>query len=246
MNNTKTPWFENWFDSPYYHILYKDRDYKEAEVLISNLINFLKPNTNAKLLDLACGAGRHSVFINQMGYDVTGVDLSQNSIDTAKAHQNDTLHFDTHDMREVYQKNSFNYIFSMFTSFGYFDNKADNIKMLKSVNAGLKENGTFVLDFLNVTTVIKNLVPNEEKIEQGTTFKLTRELADGYIRKNIEFNTPEKAYSFYEKVEALTLADFELLFNEANLKIVHTFGSYQLDAFDANTSDRLIIIAKKT
>ena len=101
MNNTKTPWFENWFDSPYYHILYKDRDYKEAEIFISNLINFLKPPKESKLLDLACGAGRHSIFINKMGYDVTGVDLSKNSIDTALAHKNDSLQFDTHDMRDM-------------------------------------------------------------------------------------------------------------------------------------------------
>jgi SAM-dependent methyltransferase len=245
MNNTKTAWFENWFDSPYYHILYKDRDDKEAEEFISNLINFLKPPATSKILDLACGAGRHSIFINKMGYDVAGVDLSENSINTAKAHKKDNLHFDTHDMREVYKQKEFNYIFSMFTSFGYFENKADNVKMLQSVNAGLAQNGTFLLDFFNAKTVIKNLVPNEEKTEQGITFKLTRELVDGYIRKSIKFNASEESYSYFEKVEALTLSDLEVIFNEANLKIVHTFGSYQLDEFDENISDRLIIIAEK-
>lgn len=245
MSETKTAWFENWFDSPYYHILYKDRDYKEAEIFISNLIHFLNPPASAKILDLACGAGRHSIFINKMGYNVTGVDLSPNSIKTAKAFENETLHFETHDMREVYKKHSFDYVFSMFTSFGYFDDSADNIKMLKSVNDTLKENGIFVLDFFNAKTVIKNLVPKEEKTEKGVTFKLTRELIDGYIKKSIKFNTPEKSYSYYEKVEALSLKDLEVLFKEANLKIVHTFGSYQLNEFDEDTSDRLIIIAQK-
>ena len=89
------------------------------------------------------------------------------------------------------------------------------------------------------------IVPSEEKTEKGVTFKLTRELIDGYITKNIKFNTPEKSHSYYEKVEALTLSDLKTLFSKANLKIVHTFGDYKLNYFNEDTSDRLIIIAEK-
>lgn len=245
MTNTETPWFENWFDSPYYHILYKNRDYKEAEVFITNLLDFLAPSKDAKILDLACGAGRHSIFMNKMGFDVTGVDLSKNSIETASLNKNDHLDFDTHDMREVYRSNAFDYIFSMFTSFGYFESEADNVKMLKSVGAGLKEDGTFVLDFFNANKVIKSLVSSEQKEVDGVTFDLTREFTNGYIKKNIKFSAQGNDYSYFEKVEALTLNNFESLFSLANLKIVHTFGNYKLEEFSAETSDRLIIVATK-
>ena len=60
-------WFETWFDTPYYHILYKDRDFAEAENFISLLIKYLKLPENSKIIDLACGKGRHSIFLNQLG-----------------------------------------------------------------------------------------------------------------------------------------------------------------------------------
>ncbi|MEN8811471.1 MAG: class I SAM-dependent methyltransferase, partial [Flavobacteriales bacterium] len=132
MDNSKN-WFASWFDSPHYHILYKNRDYKEAEYFLKKLTDYLKPKNTDKILDLACGAGRHSIFLNKLGFNVTGVDLSPNSIETANESSNETLHFDVHDMREIYTENGFNYVFNMFTSFGYFESNEENIIMLQSV-----------------------------------------------------------------------------------------------------------------
>ena len=73
-------WFSDWFDSKYYHILYTDRDNAEAEHFISNILDFLNPKKEQHILDLACGKGRHSKLLNDLGYRVTGVDLSENSI----------------------------------------------------------------------------------------------------------------------------------------------------------------------
>ena len=73
-------WFESWFNSEYYHILYKNRDYAEAEKFISRLMDFLCPKPDAKFVDIACGKGRHAIFINKLGYDVVGYDLSEESI----------------------------------------------------------------------------------------------------------------------------------------------------------------------
>jgi SAM-dependent methyltransferase len=99
-------WFEDWFNTPYYHILYKDRDYKEAENFISNLTKELKLPTHSSIIDLACGKGRHSVFLNQLGFEVLGVDLSEESILHNKQFENSAspkLEFKVHDMRnELY------------------------------------------------------------------------------------------------------------------------------------------------
>ena len=97
-------WFINWFDSPYYHLLYKNRDEKEAQVFIDDLMQYLQIPQGSKLIDIACGKGRHAIYFNKKGMDVVGVDLSSNSISYAKEHENSTLQFEVHDMREVYKE----------------------------------------------------------------------------------------------------------------------------------------------
>jgi len=114
-------WFASWFDSPYYHKLYDHRDYSEAELFISNLITYLAPPKSSRALDLACGKGRHSAQLAKNGLKVTGVDLSQESIDHAISLNIDNTSFYTHDMRKPFRINYYNYIFNLFTSFGYFD-----------------------------------------------------------------------------------------------------------------------------
>ena len=74
-------WFQSWFNTPYYHILYQNRDYKEAELFIKNLVRYLNLDAlDDSILDLACGQGRHSIFLNSLGFRVTGIDLSEKSI----------------------------------------------------------------------------------------------------------------------------------------------------------------------
>ena len=93
MDTKKTEWFESWFDSPFYHILYKDRDDKEAKLFLDNLINHLHPGQGAKILDVACGKGRHSLYLNRKGFTVCGFDLSKESILHNKKNETKTLTF---------------------------------------------------------------------------------------------------------------------------------------------------------
>ena len=81
-------WFKDWFNSEYYHILYKDRDTKEAQNFIDNLIKNLNIKKNSKIIDIACGKGRHAKYLNQQGMDVIGIDISPESIKYAKKHEN--------------------------------------------------------------------------------------------------------------------------------------------------------------
>ena len=83
MTKDTTQWFTSWFDTPYYHTLYKDRNHSEAQVFMDNLTNYLNVPEHGEILDLACGKGRHSIYLNSLGYNVTGVDLSENSIEYA-------------------------------------------------------------------------------------------------------------------------------------------------------------------
>ena len=77
-------WFKTWFDTKYYHVLYQNRNDDEAELFMKNLLSFIELKKNSKILDMPCGKGRHAIFLNKLGYDVVGADLSENSIEYAK------------------------------------------------------------------------------------------------------------------------------------------------------------------
>ena len=169
MQKETDTWYTSWFDTPFYHILYKDRDYEEAGFFMKKLTSFLNLSENSKILDLACGKGRHAKYLNEIGYDVTGVDLSVSSIEYAKQFERENLHFEVHDMCLPYPK-KFDAVFNLFTSFGYFEKENDNLRTIKSIKEELKPNGYGVIDFLNTEYVINNLVPTEVKTVEGIDF----------------------------------------------------------------------------
>ncbi len=241
--NTGKNWFASWFDTPYYHILYKDRNYREAQLFMDNLTQYLNLPEKAKVLDLACGKGRHAIYLNQLGFDVLGVDLSENSIAEAKKNTNDSLHFRVHDMRKPFEE-KFDAIFNLFTSFGYFEDEADNLTTLISMKESLSEYGFAVIDFMNVNNVLKNIVPEETKTVDQIEFHIKRYLLDDYIYKEISFEDKGEKFHFTEKVKALTLADFQEMMDNAGIYLLDTFGDYKLKKFQKNDSERLIMIFK--
>ena len=136
MIQDNTKWFSSWFDTPFYHILYKDRNDKEAHAFMDTLTHYLNFPENGTILDLACGKGRHSLYLNTLGYNVTGVDLSENSINFAKQFENETLRFKVHDMCVPFGE-KFDGVFNLFTSFGYFDDDEDNLNTIKAIKTNL-------------------------------------------------------------------------------------------------------------
>ena len=141
MANIKKEWFGEWFESPYYHILYKHRDHEEAKAFIDRLNDFFQWTLSDKILDLACGKGRHSIYLNKKGLDVVGLDLSTENVKASKAHENSRLHFYVHDMREMFRSEEFDYILNLFTSFGYFDTQRENEQVICSGAKALKKRG---------------------------------------------------------------------------------------------------------
>jgi len=245
MPQKQPAWFEAWFDSPYYHLLYKNRNEEEAQFFIDNLVKKLELKPGAKVLDLACGKGRHAIYLNSSGYDVTGIDLSEESITIAKKAENKTLTFFVHDMRELYWANYFDCILNLFTSYGYFDDEKDNLKTLQSVYDSLKPGGVFVIDFMNVAKTIREIIAAEIITADDTEFHISRELKDGFIIKNIEVRKEGNIYHFMEKVQLLELTHFQKYFSETGFEIMNVWGDYSLNEFDINTSERLIIVGRK-
>lgn len=237
-------WYTSWFNTPYYHILYKNRDHKEAANFMNKLTSHLKLEKKDRILDLACGRGRHAKYLYRKGFDVTGVDLSEESIAYAKEYERDRLHFVRHNMLEPYP-DTFDAVFNLFTSFGYFEQESDNLRTIKSIKNSLKPNGHGVIDFLNSKLAIENLVPEETKVMGGITFHIEKYVEDGFIFKNIRFRDEGEDYLFTERIMALTIENFELYFEKADVKLKDVFGDYYLNEFDEDTSDRLILLFRR-
>ena len=233
----------DWFDSDYYHILYKHRDYNEARNFIDNIIEYLDLKKGLKILDLACGIGRHSIYLDKIGFKVVGTDKSPNNIKIAKASQNQSLNFLQMEMIDN-TNHKYDGIFNLFTSFGYV-NHDYNLKTVKNIERQLKDNGTVVVDFMNTLFVKNNLVIEETKVINDLSFKIKRRSDGKFIYKEIKFND-KKDYFFQEKVMDLSLKDFENYLKRYNLKIIKTFGDYNLNEYDIKNSERLVMVIKKS
>lgn len=238
-------WFSSWFDTPYYHMLYRNRDYSEAALFIDNILSFLKLNQQADCWDLCCGKGRHSIYLNQKGYKVVGTDLSEQSILEASKSANDSLEFYQHDMRKLFRTNYFDAVFNLFTSFGYFEKRLDDVNVFKAVEKSLKPNGLFVFDFLNADWVKNNLVTNTSLTIDDITFHITKRIEGITCVKSIEFSHQGQDFHFEERVKLFDKTYFEDLAKECNLSVLNVFGSYNLEAFDIKSSSRLILVLQK-
>ena len=238
-------WFVDWFNTNYYHKLYQHRDESEACRFIDNLCKNLKIESGAKILDLACGKGRHAIHLAKKGYQTTGVDLAKESIDKAKENAIVNVNFDVHDMRNTYIKNGFDYVFNLFTSFGYFENKSENIEVLKAAAENLNAKGIFILDFLNIKKIIPNLVPNETKFIDEIQFDITRSFNGKQIIKDILVIDAGSEFHFQERVSALDLINIKEIASIAGLQVVDIYGDYDLNEFNSTFSDRLILKMRK-
>ena len=240
----KKEWFSLWFDSPFYHLLYQNRSDEEAKTFIDNLLGHLRLERRASVLDIPCGKGRHSIYLNSLGFEVTGMDLSGESIAVAKKNESETLSFYRHDMRNpIFQE--YDLVLNLFTSLGYLESWEENDNMIGNLISAIAPKGKLVIDFLNAHRAVKNLKKREVIIRDSIEFIICRKVENNTIIKDIEFEDQGRVYHFQERLKALDMSYFENVLNYLNLDIQVLFGNYHLDAFDIEKSDRLIIIASK-
>ncbi|MDX5326009.1 MAG: methyltransferase domain-containing protein [Bacteroidota bacterium] len=243
--STDQPWYRSWFDTPYYHMLYQHRDHREARIFIDTLFGFLQPPKDARILDLACGRGRHAIQMNEKGFDVTGYDLSEQNIEFARQFENPRLHFEVRDMRQNMGTHEFDLVFNLFTSFGYFKDDSEDLKAMRSIADALQPEGLLVMDFMNVRKVTLGLVREETRSVDGIDFRINRKDTGEYIEKCICLKDKGEEMEFFERVKKLELSDFRSYFNATKLQLLHTFGDFDLRPFDQDESERLIMIAQK-
>ena len=241
------PWFIDWFNSTYYHQLYFKHDDAEAATFINKLVNYLNPCKEARVLDVACGRGRHSRILAAKEFHVTGIDLSTDSIREAKKYESEQLQFFVHDMRLPFWINYFDYAFNFYTSFGYFNTRREHDNAIRTIAQSLKTNGIFVLDYLNVSYAEEHLASSSQQKTEEVTYNITRWFDETHFFKKIiiEDKGLEKPVTFQEKVTKFSLNDFDTMLSHHQLHIQKVFGDYNFVNYDIKKSPRMIIISKK-
>jgi SAM-dependent methyltransferase len=239
-------WFETWFDSSYYPVLYAHRDEKEADGFVSKLFARLDIEKGTRVLDLGCGSGRHSIIMHKLGMRVFGLDLSMARIEEGRisAGSNGPV-FLVGDMRNFVLDEPVDVVCNLFTSFGYFGSKLENEEVLRNVWKNLTAGGKLIIDFMNTPRILRDLVKEEILERQGYTFQIRRAYSDGLLRKKISVTDGSKQLHFEECVQALFLEDFIALFASCGFHLLFTFGDYSLEPYDTNNSPRMILIAEK-
>ena len=236
-------WFEQWFDSRYYHLLYQHRNDDEACAFVDTLVRKLQLAPNASILELACGKGRHARAFAKNNLDVTGLDLSPQSISHAAEFESDKLHFYVHDMRHFFRSNYFDVVTNLFTSFGYFRSEHDHVLAARSIVSALKPNGQFVIDFVNRSYARRNIErhPHEVIHHGAVTFTIQRSYTQEKLLKEIRIDDNGETQTFKEEVNSFSLKKMKSLFVNAGLTFTASYGDYALSDYNEEESPRMIL-----
>ncbi len=241
-------WFKDWFNSENYLKVYSHRDESEAERLVELIVKSLGIKSDSKILDMACGSGRHAVIFAKRGFDVTAVDLSQMLLSDAKAsaRENDVkINFVLSDILDFQTTQRFSLSLNLFTSFGYFDDDEDNFRVILKAYDLLIDGGYFVIDYFNKNYLLKNLIPTTVFSENGLRITQNRAIQGTRVVKNITIENNGSIEEFYESVRLYSYDEMLDYIKKAGFSILKEYGDYNGNNFINESSPRLIILAKK-
>lgn len=241
MQKSDIPWYESWFDRNYLH-LYKHRNAHEARVQIDLIARTLNMKKEHRILDLACGDGRYTYLLNDLGYRVVGLDLSRELIDEGREKYG-SLNLIVGDMRSI--PGSYDIILSLFTSFGYFDEDSENDRVFRAVHDSLEDGGWFWLDFLNPGFIEENLVP-ETVTEISSVCQVIerRKIVKNRIEKDIVFFDGHEEKRYRESVRLYSRKELESMFKKNDFEIGGCLGDYHGCQWREET-ERTIIYGQK-
>ncbi len=244
------PWYEQSFGSDYM-LVYKHRNWENANKEVSKMIAWLKLPKGAQVLDIGCGMGRHAIALASFGYTVTGIDLSNILLHEARRHDENLLvNWVQGDMRELpFEGGTFDATVNLFTSFGYFSNEEENVNVLRHIRRVLREGGSFLIDFLNPNYVEQNLVPRSERLDEktGLFIQEVRSIKDGWVQKEITVSDPqtqEEPRHYLERVRLYKLDWFDRHLAACGLSLEQLYGNYDGSKYDPALSPRMIMAGK--
>jgi SAM-dependent methyltransferase len=241
----KELWYKEWFDTEYYHLLYNNRNDKEAADFIRAISDYLNLEAGISVADIACGKGRHTRVLAELGFMAHGYDLSEKNIAFAKAQKTAGTKYFVHDMRKAFDKNNFSVAFNLFTSFGYFDSALEDFESVANIFDMIEARGFFVQDYINAFPFIKNMPASGQETRGDVVFDYQKNYDGVFIHKSIDVSDRGEVHRFEEKIKVYTQEKLCDIHNRAGFEVVEVFGDYNLSAFDAAKSPRIVVVSKK-
>lgn len=233
-------WFEDWFNEDYLE-LYPHRDEAEAARAVALLHRAIRWAPGCRVLDVGCGAGRHSRALREAGTLPVGIDLARALLERARAVGVPLVRSD---MRHLpIRPGSIDIAVNLFTSFGYFSRDDDHLAVLREVGRALRPAGWFAIDFLNADAVRRDLVPAEERPFRGATAQITRTLADHGRRIAKTILLPD-GRRFEERVRLFSPAELEGMLTGCGFAVEARWGDYDGAPLGAG-SPRAILLARR-
>lgn len=250
---TDPHWFAEWFNHPFYLEVYSHRDGNEAALCIRTILAVtglgLKSPGSVSVLDIACGAGRHAVELARRGYCVTGNDLSPYLLEEARKEAVNcgvSLALSCCDMREIPAGGSFDLVVQLFTSFGYFDSREEDLRVFRQVGKALKDGGWYVLDLINPLHLEKNIVPESCRQTGALSIVEKRRIDGGRILKTISITSPgSETAVFTESVRLYTLDEIRCMLRSEGFSVGEIAGNYSGEPFNPESSPRMLIFSRK-
>lgn len=241
-------WFKDWFASKDYLEVYRHRNEADANKLFGLINDNISVRESARVLDIACGAGRHSVLFSLKGYRVSAFDLSRTLLHEAK-HKALELGADVNffcaDIRTFELKCCYDLILNLFTSFGYFEEDAENFSVFSKAYSLLRSGGYFIFDYFNAEHLRLNLLPESSHEVNGRSIVQQRSIKDDRVNKKIFIRGLGDEKIFNESVKLYQAAEISRQLKSCGFIIGQKFGDYSGNAFFAESSPRIIIIARK-
>lgn len=243
-SNAVMGWYKGWFGTRYYALLYGHRDERDARAWVDAILGYWSLPPGSRILDMACGRGRHVKWFRERGMAVSGIDISEGSIAEARIQLPD-VDLQVHDMREPFAQERYDAVVCLFTSLGYFDSVDDDRAVLHAAYTALRPGGVFVIDFMNTPRVLHELVPQQELEREGVRFRLTRTLEEDTIVKRIQVQDGDLQQEYEERVQALLPEVIEALCKEAGFELVDRTDGPILQTYSEEFSDRCVLWFKR-
>jgi SAM-dependent methyltransferase len=245
-------WYVDFFRKDYLnvygHLFTAERAEREA-VFVAKALDLKE---GARVLDLCCGPGRHSVPLAQHGFDVTSLDLNPAYLELARrtAEAGDvSLKTVVADMREIPFQNHFDAILNMYSSFGYLESEAEDARVLESAAKASKPGGHLFLDMLNREWAVANYIQNDwHSGEDGTLYVERRDLDLATSRMHVRFTivgpNGARRESVGHNIRLYTLTEMTRLLERAEMRVTGVFGGFDGEAYAISTR-RMILCVRK-
>jgi SAM-dependent methyltransferase len=218
---------------------------QEVEQIVSLLA--LQPGVN--ICDLCCGVGRHSLELGRLGYCIAGVDRTGLYIEQAKKKANEqelNIRFVQEDMRSFCEPDAFDAVINVFTSFGYFEEAADDKRVIENVYKSLKDGGKFLIDIVG-KEVLARIFQEKRWWEEDSVIileeaKLSEDWSSVYSRWIIIRDGRRDECRF--SLRLYSAAQLSELLKSCGFGRVEIYGDLSGSAYD-QTAKRLVVVAHK-